>query len=191
MPPKSRKAATGITTLSTRWSGARGLDFAEDLFQPFVLHFDLNARPQAAMIASLEPRDIAAVPDLYNAELARRKSVGGKAGFCRRSVHREARRRHSIIAGYPLVCRLGPRHHDFPSRPHACARLAANCAKGILEDFSHWLKDGMLPNRFPDAGGAAASTIPWIPGYGISKLCGPCRTAPAIRLVVRDRLYAA
>jgi hypothetical protein len=34
----------------------RGLDFQEDLYNPFTLSFDLDAKPAAAVIASIEPR---------------------------------------------------------------------------------------------------------------------------------------
>src|SRR5207249_11581690 len=36
----------------------RGLDYAEDLFSPFALCFDLSRRAEAAILASTEPHDI-------------------------------------------------------------------------------------------------------------------------------------
>ena len=49
---------------------ARGLDFREDLFQPFALHFDLRA--PAVVIASIEVRDAASAPVMRQREIDRR-----------------------------------------------------------------------------------------------------------------------
>jgi predicted glycogen debranching enzyme len=129
----------------------RGLDFVEDLFQPFVLHFDLNARPQAAIIASLSPHDIASVPDLHQAEIARRKSVGGKLAAAADQFIVKRGAGHSIIAGYPWFGDWGrDTMISLPGLTLCTARSAL--AKEILEEFAKWIQDGMLPNTFPDHG---------------------------------------
>ncbi|MGH9600797.1 MAG: glycogen debranching enzyme N-terminal domain-containing protein, partial [Terriglobales bacterium] len=53
----------------------RGLDFQEDLYNPFTLHFDLAQRAQATIIASTERRDAGRASDYRAQEIARRKSV--------------------------------------------------------------------------------------------------------------------
>ena len=129
----------------------RGLDFVEDLFQPFVLHFDLNARPQAALIASLEPLDAASVPELHQAELARRKSVGGKLAAAADRFIVKRGSGHSIIAGYPWFADWGrDTMISLPGLTLCTAHSAV--AREILEEFSRWVRDGILPNTFPDRG---------------------------------------
>jgi predicted glycogen debranching enzyme len=129
----------------------RGLDYREDLFQPFVVHFDLNARPQAAMIASLEPRAIASVVELHHGELARRKQVGGKLAAAADQFVVKRGSGHSIIAGYPWFGDWGrDTMVSLPGLTLCTARCAV--AKEILEEFSHWVEDGMLPNTLPDRG---------------------------------------
>src|SRR5262249_51520703 len=53
----------------------RGLDFSEDLFNPFTLRFDLNAQPEAAVIASTEKRDAASIRLLREVETHRRYAI--------------------------------------------------------------------------------------------------------------------
>ncbi|MGA8309936.1 MAG: glycogen debranching enzyme N-terminal domain-containing protein, partial [Terriglobales bacterium] len=53
----------------------RGLDFTEDLFNHFVLRFDLLASAQASMIASTEHRDVARVVQYRQAEIKRRRAA--------------------------------------------------------------------------------------------------------------------
>src|SRR5215213_303530 len=53
----------------------RGLDYAEDLFSPFALKFDMNARTHAAIIASTERRDVLDAESYRRAEIARRAVV--------------------------------------------------------------------------------------------------------------------
>ncbi len=129
----------------------RGLDHVEDLFQPFVLHFDVNARPQAALMASLEPRDIASVPELRQAEIVRRKSVGGKLAAAADQFIVKRGSGHSIIAGYPWFTDWGrDTMISLPGLTLCTSRSAL--AREILEEFSAWIQDGMLPNTFPDQG---------------------------------------
>ena len=129
----------------------RGLDFREDLFQPMVLHFDLNARPRAAVIASLEQRDIASVPELRNAEVVRRKTTGGKLALAADQFVVKRGDRHSIIAGYPWFADWGrDTMVSLPGLTLSTARSAI--AREILEEFSNWISEGMLPNYFPDHG---------------------------------------
>ncbi len=53
----------------------------------------------------------------------------------------------------PLVCRLGPGHHDLPSGL-ATALRRYDVAAGILRTYAGFVDGGMLPNRFPDRGHA-------------------------------------
>jgi predicted glycogen debranching enzyme len=53
----------------------RGLDFSEDLFNPFVLCFDLRLRRQASIIASTEEGDAAQAVEYRRAEITRRRKT--------------------------------------------------------------------------------------------------------------------
>ena len=44
--------ASGFTTFEYERERERGLDHQEDLYSPFLLHFDLAASPSASLIAS-------------------------------------------------------------------------------------------------------------------------------------------
>src|SRR5262249_3122755 len=129
----------------------RGLDFSEDLFQPFVLHFNLNERPQCAIVASLDPVDIASVPQLRSAEIARRKNAGGKLAAAADQFIVKRGSGHSIIAGYPWFTDWGrDTMISVPGLTLCTAR--SGIAREILEEFSGAIRDGLLPNAFPDHG---------------------------------------
>jgi predicted glycogen debranching enzyme len=133
------------------WEQARGMDFREDLFQPFVLHFDLSARSQASIVASTDAHSAASVPQLRAAELARRKAAGGQLAAAADQFIVRRGERHSIIAGYPWFEDWGrDAMVALPGLTLCTARSAL--AREILEEFSHWIRDGLLPNRFPEHG---------------------------------------
>src|SRR5262249_12144153 len=129
----------------------RGLEFTEDLFQPFVLNFELNARPQCAVIASLESREIASVPELRSKETARRKAIGGKLAAAADQFIVKRGESHSIIAGYPWFADWG--RDTMISLPGLTLSTAHSAlATEILEQFSTRVSDGLLPNAFADHG---------------------------------------
>jgi predicted glycogen debranching enzyme len=88
----------------------RGLDFSEDLFNPFALRFDLKLREPASVIASTERRSAAQASEYRQSEIARRRKLGSslraRDPFCKAAaaatdqfiVSRGAE--HSVIAGY-------------------------------------------------------------------------------------------
>ena len=53
----------------------RGLDFTEDLFNHFILRFDLLASRQALIVASIEPREVASVSRYRQAGIKRRQAA--------------------------------------------------------------------------------------------------------------------
>jgi predicted glycogen debranching enzyme len=130
----------------------RGLDLREDLFQPFVLYFDLSARPHAAIAASTERQEIARVPKLRDDELARRKALGGKLAAAADQFIVQRGKGHSIIAGYPWFADWG-RDSMISLSGLTLSTAHSDIAREILEEFSHWLRDGLLPNQFPDESG--------------------------------------
>ncbi len=137
----------------------RGFDFHEDLFQPFALKFDLSAA--ATVIASTEKQNFADAAKFRQSEIKRRekliKQAGAKDEFTKQLalaadqfiVRRGAGK--TIIAGYPWFSDWG-RDTMIALNGLTLATNRPEIAKQILLEFSLYISEGMLPNRFPDAG---------------------------------------
>jgi predicted glycogen debranching enzyme len=140
---------------------ARGLDFQEDLFQPFVLHFNLANSPKAVVIVSRTGIPAHEATTIREQERRRRLTLRRHSPLPEPFIEDLAEaadqfivRRgegHSIIAGYPW---FGDWGRDtmiaLPGLTLVTGRFEVAC--GILQEFSSALNKGMLPNRFPDAG---------------------------------------
>jgi predicted glycogen debranching enzyme len=141
----------------------RGLDFHEDLFQPCALRFTLQPGDTAIVIAGVVDREISAT----EFEALRRREISRRTGLVsgipesdslRRKLTRAAdqfivRRQEgeSVIAGYPWFSDWGrDTMIALPGLTLAAGRPEA--AASILKTFAAHLSEGMLPNRFPDAG---------------------------------------
>ena len=137
----------------------RGFDSSEDLFQPFNLKFDLNE--SAIVIVSTAPQTISDAQTLEEKEIERRaqliKISGADDEFTEQLavaadqfiVVRGAGK--TIIAGYPWFSDWG-RDTMIALNGLTLATNRAEIAKEILLEFSLFISEGMLPNRFPDAG---------------------------------------
>jgi predicted glycogen debranching enzyme len=139
----------------------RGLDFREDLFSPFRLHFDLRRGAPASVIASVERRDVGRVAELREAELERRLSLWRgqpPANELVRTLLAAADQylvargdEQTVIAGYHW---FGDWGRDtmiaLPGLTLATGR--PDVARSVLLTFARHVDRGMLPNRFPDAG---------------------------------------
>ncbi|HZI86644.1 MAG TPA: amylo-alpha-1,6-glucosidase [Pyrinomonadaceae bacterium] len=145
----------------------RGLDFHEDLFGPFALRFAIDARtlstksPCISIIASTESREAKQADALRIAEIKRRQNIGQAA-----STDTSLVRTLTVAADQYLVARGGQKtviagYHWFadwgrdtmialPGLTLATGRY--EIAKSILMEFASHVDQGMLPNRFPDAG---------------------------------------
>jgi predicted glycogen debranching enzyme len=138
----------------------RGLDFAEDLFSPCAFTFDLNATSKINIIASTERRDVAKADAYRQAEIERRELLSGKfeddrvistltAAADQFIVARE--RCKTVIAGYHWFADWG--RDTMIALPGLTLTTGhAEIAKSILAEFAAHVDQGMLPNRFPDAG---------------------------------------
>lgn len=145
--------------LEYRCEQERGFDFSEDLFQPFSLRFDLSS--EATVIASTEPKQIADVDELCNYEIARRKNLidmsSAKDEFAKQLVLAADQfivargSGHTVIAGYHWFSDWG-RDTMIALNGLTLATNRPEIAKSILLEFSKHVSEGMLPNRFPDAG---------------------------------------
>lgn len=139
----------------------RGLDFTEDLFSPCAFTFYLSARNKISIIASTESHDAQQADTYRRNEIERRRSISQQTNQTSGLVHLltnaadqfiVARKRgETVIAGYHW---FGDWGRDtmiaLPGLTLASGR--SEIAKHILEEFAAHMDQGMLPNRFPDAG---------------------------------------
>jgi len=139
----------------------RGLDFAEDLFSPCAFTFDLSATNKVSIIASTERREVIHANTYRAAEIDRRlrlnEPVPGTNKFVM-SLKTAAdqfvvarQRGATLIAGYHWFADWG--RDTMISLPGlTLVNRQWETAKSILAEFAAHVDQGMLPNRFPDAG---------------------------------------
>jgi len=140
---------------------ARGLDFQEDLFQPFVLHFDLANSPKAVVIVSREAIPSHEATGLRERERTRRAALRKHAPAhdpliedLTEAADQFIVRRgegYSIIAGYPWFADWG-RDTMIALAGLTLVTGRFEVARGVLREFADAMNEGMLPNRFPDVG---------------------------------------
>ncbi len=141
----------------------RGFDHLEDLYQPFCLVFDLKTSP-ADVIISIEASKAAKVEALEKAELERREALIKKAGVTNEFAMQlvlaadqfivDRGEGKTVIAGYPWFSDWGrDTMIALPGLTLATGRHEV--ARSIILEFAKHISDGMIPNRFPDAGDKA------------------------------------
>src|SRR3984885_1588952 len=139
----------------------RGLDYSEDLFSPFVLCFDLRLRRQASIIASTEERDVAQGVEYRWAETSRRREARAASpiedSFAQSLAAASDQylvsrgNEKTVIAGYPWFGDWG--RDTMIALPGLTLPTGKyEVARSILRTFAKHVDQGMLPNRFPDAG---------------------------------------
>jgi predicted glycogen debranching enzyme len=139
----------------------RGFDFREDLFQPFVLRFDLSRRAAASVVVSTEKQNEIDIEQLEKSEIERRKNLikiaGAEDEFSKQLVLAADQfivsrgEGKTVIAGYHWFSDWG-RDTMIALNGLTLATNRVEIAKQILLEFSRHISEGMLPNRFPDAG---------------------------------------
>ena len=137
----------------------RGFDYTEDLFQPFALKFDLSET--ATVIASTDAGNYADAKTFERKEIERRENLieqtDAKDDFTKQLVLAADQfivsrgDGKTIIAGYPWFSDWG-RDTMISLNGLTLATNRAEIARSILLEFSRYISEGMLPNRFPDAG---------------------------------------
>src|ERR1043166_2245558 len=136
---------------------ARGLDFTEDLFNPCMLTFDLSSRIVVNILASTTPHDAGDADAYRAAELARRSTdKTDLVSVLRRAADQFIVAREqgeTVIAGYHWFADWG-RDTMIALPGLTLVNGRADIAKDILAQFAAHVDQGMLPNRFPDAGEA-------------------------------------
>lgn len=139
----------------------RGFDHHEDLFNPFAMKFDGGSA--SVIVSSPAATDVDA-SKLEKDETKRRKTLVSQArvkdDITKRLVSAADQfvvsrgTGHTIIAGYPWFSDWGrDTMIALPGLTLATGR--PRIARDILLEFSKHISEGMLPNRFPDAGGQA------------------------------------
>jgi len=139
----------------------RGLDFVEDLFSPFSITFDLSRYSRARIIAATERYDIRYADHYRDAQLNRHKTVPQNDRISNPLVKTLATAADqfivnrstgkTIIAGYHWFSDWG-RDTMIAMPGLTLVTGRGEVAKSILAEFARHVDQGMLPNRFPDAG---------------------------------------
>jgi predicted glycogen debranching enzyme len=139
----------------------RGLEYAEDLFNPFTLQFDASGENPATVIVSTSPLEVDSAGTLREQEIARRARVALQSSdgdpFVRSltsAVDQYVVSRgelKTVIAGYPWFTDWG-RDTMIALPGIALATGRYDIARSILLEFSRHVDRGMLPNTFPDVG---------------------------------------
>jgi predicted glycogen debranching enzyme len=139
---------------------ARGLDHVEDLASPGVFRWDL-ARPEAVLVLAADTVDLrACFAEKASRDLALRLTASEKrrrAAFADplgRAADAYLVRRGdglTVIAGYPWFGDWG-RDTFIALRGLCLATGRLDDARRILVEWAGAVSEGMLPNRFPDAG---------------------------------------
>ena len=139
----------------------RGLDFSEDLFNPCVLRFDLQQNPQAVVIASTEKCAVATSEEYRLAAIRHAGAAVASSPVSEEFAQTLAiaadqfivarRDQKTIIAGYHWFADWG---RDTMIALPGLTLLTGkyDMARSILRTFARSVNQGMLPNRFPDAG---------------------------------------
>jgi glycogen debranching enzyme len=113
----------------------RGLDFREDLFTPGVLTMDLDANVWTPICASIDGTNPAQPPAVKRDPF----------------LVRRADSKLTIIAGYPWFTDWG--RDTMISLPGLLITPGfLDRAREIIEGFLKFRSQGIIPNRFPDAG---------------------------------------
>jgi len=139
----------------------RGLDFSEDLFNPYVLRFDLRLRPEASVIASTEKRNVSNVAAYRQTAMTRHRNAVPSSPVednFRQTLAAAADQyivsrgdQKTVIAGYHWFSDWG--RDTMIALPGLTLPTGKyDVARSILRTFAKHVDQGMLPNRFPDAG---------------------------------------
>jgi predicted glycogen debranching enzyme len=168
-----KPAANWYWNLRHREEAARGLDDRADLFVPGSFYLTLQPGETFVLTMTVEPKVDEAAASL-NAERDRLHSLLASAGVADAEpalqqltlaadqfiVDRRGDRGtggKTVIAGYPWFNDWG--RDTMISLPGLTLTTGrASDAAGILRTFARYVRDGLLPNNFPDHTGA-------IPGY--------------------------
>ncbi len=140
----------------------RGLDAEEDWWSPGEFTFELESGSTRTLVLTSETIDQLDVVPLEKREKSRRgilrqaapadDSLAGELWCAADRYLSERGAGHTVVAGYPWFTDWG--RDTFISLPGLClvtGRL--DVAWQVIGSFAAHVSGGMVPNRFPDAGG--------------------------------------
>ena len=138
-----------------------GLDFVEDLFNPLTLIYRMGDRTRTAVVASVDARGADDLTIVKRRELARRAGLlaaAPAADAATRALVAAADQfvvarddGQTVIAGYHWFSDWGrDTMIALPGLTLTTGRF--DLARSILAEFARYVDQGMIPNRFPDAG---------------------------------------
>ncbi|WP_395092661.1 amylo-alpha-1,6-glucosidase [Armatimonas sp.] len=139
----------------------RGFSATESLYCPATLTMEYKRLMQPYLVASIEP-ERPAKRDLRDSDepkpslelIKKRKTLEGNQQWREERAAAEfvvhaPNGRRTILAGYPWFTDWG--RDTFISLPGLCLTTGqAETARQIIRDFVPWVRDGRIPNRFPD-----------------------------------------
>jgi len=138
----------------------RGFDYSEDLYQPFEMEFDFR-RDVSVIISTGRSIEAAAAAELEKSEINRRKKILQRSGlqtefekFLVLAADQFIVARgngNTIIAGYPWFYDWG-RDTMISLSGLALVTNRNETARSILIEYTKYVSEGMIPNRFPDKG---------------------------------------
>ncbi|WP_455377224.1 amylo-alpha-1,6-glucosidase [Petrachloros mirabilis] len=139
----------------------RGLDATEDWWSPGEFTCQLTSDESFELAFSSEPINQADIDILVPAERKRRGHLSDSAPAGDPLAHQlwraaecyisERGTEQTVIAGYPWFLDWG--RDTFISLPGLClVTKRFDVAWQVIESFSAYVSEGMIPNRFPDAG---------------------------------------
>jgi predicted glycogen debranching enzyme len=179
----------------------RGLDDTEDLASPGVLTFDLSGDRravciwQAGEVAATDALGVLDAADRWrDAERQRRARFESALAYAADQYLVRRGDGRTIVAGYPWFTDWG-RDTFIALRGLCFATGRFADARDILLEWSTAVSEGMLPNRFPDAGGApeynSVDASLWFVVVVHELLAAAARRAALLTRVQRARLQDA
>jgi predicted glycogen debranching enzyme len=138
----------------------RGLDSVEDTYCPGAWVWQLSQEnPSATWVIATEASDLDEARSSQAKELERLTKLGAAADDFRARLNHAADQfivqrgdgLHTVLAGYPWFSDWG--RDTMIALPGLCLTTGRfDIARSILLAFARSMSQGMIPNRFPDAG---------------------------------------
>ena len=139
----------------------RGLDGEEDWWSPGEITMELAADRPAYLVLTTEPIEAVELETLVRDERRRRRKTSESAQDsdllisvlwrATEAYLSDRDRQKTVIAGYPWFTDWG--RDTFISLPGLCLATGRyDIARQVITAFAAHVSQGMIPNRFPDAG---------------------------------------
>jgi predicted glycogen debranching enzyme len=140
----------------------RGLDNHEDAWSPGVFAMSLSPQKDAVFVATTTPQNLKTLRATREAEIARRIQISGGSDQWDKTENRLKRAAdqfivkredglHTVLAGYHWFTDWG--RDTMIALPGLCFSTQRwDIAASILRSFAASMSQGMIPNRFPEAG---------------------------------------